>query len=153
MNKTEFLHALGGRLAQTLPREKVEEHVRYYDSYIMERINQGIREEEVIAQLGDPLLIAKTIMDTSEERRDGAEIYEEPDRAGEEWATEGWGKEPPHVHQFRLQTRGACLLAAVVFVLVTVLALWLVGSVVSFLLPVLIPVMIVVLIVSYMKQR
>ena len=65
MSRTEFLHALQGRLAETLPREKVEENVRYYDSYIIEEMRKGKTEEEVIKELGDPLLIAKTIMDTS----------------------------------------------------------------------------------------
>lgn len=153
MGKNEFLYALRGRLAETLPREKVEEHVRYYDSYIAEKVSQGMTEEEVTEQLGDPLLIAKTIMDTSDVGMEQKIIYEEDDTSYNTRSQEGWDDGNSHFHQFHIQTRGGCLLAAIIFVVVAALILWMVGSVVSFLLPVLVPVMIVLLIVSYMKQR
>lgn len=154
MNKSEFLLALQRRLAEELPRDTVEEHVRYYDSYITERVSQGMDEGEVIAQLGDPLLIAKTIMDTSGNDASGSGrqvILEEQDETqgpdyGEDWAARG-----PQVRQFQIQSRLGCLLTAIILVVVVALILWLVGSVVSFLLPVLIPVIVVLMILGYLK--
>ncbi|MGN1140973.1 MAG: DUF1700 domain-containing protein [Oliverpabstia sp.] len=151
MSKAEFLHALQGRLAEILPREKVEEHVRYYESYIIEETRQGKTEEEVLEELGDPLLIAKTIMDTSEEDSQQQVFYEET--AGDTGNEERWEDRDPRIRHYELQTKGGCLLAAIIIVVVIALILWLVGSVISFLLPVLIPLVIILLVVAYFKQR
>lgn len=156
MNKAEFLHALQGRLAEELPRESVEEHVRYYDAYIAERVGQGQDEREVIGQLGDPLLIAKTIMDTSgvEAAGNGRRIiYGDQEETQESGYGANWERENPRVRHFQIQTRMGCLLAAIIFVVAIALILWLVGSVVSFLLPVLIPVIVVLLVVGYLKEK
>ena len=151
MSKAEFLHALQGRLAETLPREKVEEHVQYYESYIIEEIHQGKTEEEVMEELGDPLLIAKTIMDTSEEDTQQQTFYEET--AGDTGIEDSWRDRDSQVRHYELQSKGGCLLAAIIIVVVIALILWLVGSVISFLLPVLIPLVIILLVVAYFKQR
>lgn len=156
MNKGEFLYALQGRLAEELPRDAVEEYVRYYDSYITERVSQGMDEREVIGQLGDPLLIAKTIMDTNGIESTGGVrrvIYEEQDETQESGYGENWERQNPSVHHFQVKTRMGCFLAAIIFVVVIVLVLCLVGSVVSFLLPVLIPAIVVLLVVGYLKEK
>lgn len=153
MNKAEFLYALQGRLAETLPREKVEEHIRYYDSYIMEGISKGMTEEETVSRLGDPLLIAKTIMDTSDESVRQRVIYEDGSTSQYSETEDRWEDQRPQIHHFKIQTKGGCLLAAIILIVVVALILWLVGSVVSFLLPVLVPVAVVVLVISYMKQK
>lgn len=148
MSRTEFLHALQGRLAETLPREKVEENVRYYDSYIIEEMRKGKTEEEVIKELGDPLLIAKTIMDTSEEGTRRITYENTVDDSQNDWTGQD-----SQIRHYELQSKGGCLLAAIIIVVVAVLVLWLVGSVVSFLLPVLIPVVIILLVIAYFKQK
>ena len=77
MNKKEFLDALGKRLSQQLSQEKVAEHIQYYDRYLTEKMMQGMTEEEAVAQLGNPLLIARTIMDTAVEEEEPKVVYEE----------------------------------------------------------------------------
>ena len=148
MNKAQFLQALQGRLAETLPREKVEENVQFYDSYIMGEMKKGKTEAQVIEELGDPLLIAKTIMDTSEE-----EIQQTVYESTFDDTEKRWDNQNSQIRHYELQSKGGCLLAAIIFVVVAVLVLWLVGSVVSFLLPVLIPVVILVMVIAYFKQR
>ena len=49
-----------------VPSAVVEENIRYYDSYITDEVNKGRWEEEVIAEIGDPRLIAKNIEETTE---------------------------------------------------------------------------------------
>ena len=62
MTKQEFLDGLRRSLASGLEAEKINEHIRYYSDYIDSRIRMGITEEEVMASLGEPRLIAKTLL-------------------------------------------------------------------------------------------
>ena len=62
MSKQEFLDSLRRSLSGNLEYGRVEEHLRYYSEYIENRIRQGETEEEVMSSLGDPRLIAKTLV-------------------------------------------------------------------------------------------
>lgn len=73
MKKDEFLRLLRQSLSGDVPPGVIEENIRYYDSYITGEMRKGTPEEEVIATIGDPRLIAKTIEDTT----DGAGSYSE----------------------------------------------------------------------------
>ncbi|MDO4308110.1 MAG: DUF1700 domain-containing protein [Eubacteriales bacterium] len=74
MTKTEFLETLRIQLSGQIQAGKAEAHVRYYRDYIEEQTGRGRSEEEVLAELGDPRLIAKTLLDTDPESGQG--IYE-----------------------------------------------------------------------------
>ena len=64
MNKQEFVDrlrmALNGRVSPSL----VMDNVNYYQDYINTEIRKGRTEEEVLESLGDPRLIARTLLDT-----------------------------------------------------------------------------------------
>lgn len=60
MEKKEFLDILRESLAGNVPVSEVEENIRYYKDYIE---NEAESEEEALKQLGDPHLIARTIID------------------------------------------------------------------------------------------
>lgn len=66
MTKQEFLDrlrmALSGRVSPSL----VEENVIYYEDYINTQIRLGKSEAVVMETLGDPRLIAKTIITTND---------------------------------------------------------------------------------------
>ena len=66
MRKDEFLRLLRQALTGNVPAAVLEENVRYYDFYIREEVEKGRTEEEVIAEIGDPRLIARTIADTTD---------------------------------------------------------------------------------------
>ena len=65
MSKQEFIDRLRTALNGRLPAAKVEETVSYYQDYINTEIRKGKSEEEVLEALGDPRLIARTIIQTS----------------------------------------------------------------------------------------
>ena len=69
MTKNEFLEGLRKALGNDLDRETVQENVAYYDGYISVQVNIGRTEEEVTAELGDPWVIAQTIIDAEEAKR------------------------------------------------------------------------------------
>ena len=150
MRKEEFLEKLRARLSQTMSQQEVAAQICYYENYIQEQMQNGRSEEEVLAELGDPLLIAKTLMDVQETQeeygRSETNIYEE--RGGQE--SDDAQRE---LHRMEIKTRGGCLLAAVIFVVVVAMILWAAGTVLIHLLPILIPVMVVLLVVAYFKQK
>ena len=80
MRKDEFLQTLRRALNGNVPPRVVEENVRYYDGYISDEVRKGRSEEEVIEEIGDPRLIARTIIDSSEAAGDvpeqGSGYYE-----------------------------------------------------------------------------
>lgn len=61
MNKFEFLKILKESLSSSLDDSVVRDQLNYYDNYINEEIKKGRTEKEVLDELGDPRLIAKTI--------------------------------------------------------------------------------------------
>lgn len=64
MTKIEFLEILRSCLNSELPSDKVNENINYYDEYITQSISKGKSNDEIFNELGDPRLIAKTIIDT-----------------------------------------------------------------------------------------
>lgn len=62
MSKQEFLDGLRRSLAGGLETREINEHINYYSDYIDSQIRMGTPEEEVMASLGEPRLIAKTLL-------------------------------------------------------------------------------------------
>ena len=65
MDRTEFTDKLQHALAGGLGSSKVAENVRYYREYIDMEIRKGRSEEEVLESLGDPRLLAKSIIEAN----------------------------------------------------------------------------------------
>ncbi len=131
MGKKEFLDklrlALNGRVAP----EKVTETLKYYEDYINAEVRIGRSEEEVMTSLGDPRLIARTIIetdggqaaDTAREQSDGGEVQRRLH------AIPGW-----------------------VWLVVLLVVLVIIISVVFKILAVFMPVIIVILVVSFLVK-
>ena len=65
MTRSEFMDSLHRALAGSLTSSTVNENMRYYEEYFDTQIRSGQSEEEIIAGLGDPRLLAKTIIQAS----------------------------------------------------------------------------------------
>lgn len=78
MNKQEFMEQLRRSLASINDYAFVNDTIAYYENYIESRIRMGKTEEEVMQELGDPRLIAKSIHATrgSNPDMEGAGEYE-----------------------------------------------------------------------------
>ena len=61
MNRNEFLRILRESLEMSLEKDAINAQLDYYDKYISDEMKKGKTEKEVIEELGDPRLIAKTI--------------------------------------------------------------------------------------------
>lgn len=62
MTKQEFMDKLRLALNGKVPGNVVTENLQYYEDYINTEIRKGKSEEVVLASLGDPRLIARTII-------------------------------------------------------------------------------------------
>lgn len=65
MNRNEFLRILRESLEMSLEKDAINAQLDYYDKYISDEMKNGKTEKDVIAELGDPRLIAKTIKTVS----------------------------------------------------------------------------------------
>ncbi|MCI9072028.1 MAG: DUF1700 domain-containing protein [Lachnospiraceae bacterium] len=62
MNRQEFVDRLKVSLSGKVSPGQVEENARYYEDYINTRMRLGETEESVLQELGDPRLIARSIV-------------------------------------------------------------------------------------------
>lgn len=92
MTKQEFLSALGEKLKEGMTSAQIISQVRYYEGYIDGEIAKGKTEEEAVADLGDPILIARNILESPREEvdsifgpsvEDQEDAYEEGSYQGE----------------------------------------------------------------------
>ena len=71
MKRSEFLTELREDLAFELPERLVKENVDYYNNYISEEVRAGKSEQQVLEDLGDPRLIARSVIDAAKSGADG----------------------------------------------------------------------------------
>lgn len=69
MTQREFLDTLKKALNSQVPPHVVTENLNYYSTYIDEEIRKGRLERDVMEELGDPRLLARTIIDAEESSR------------------------------------------------------------------------------------
>ena len=74
MTKNEFLTILRDDLDGMVSRQVINENIAYYGDYFDEQLGLGRSEAEIAAELGNPSLTARTIIDANEI---GGEDYSE----------------------------------------------------------------------------
>lgn len=138
MTRFEFTAQLRKALSGRVNHAAVNENVTYYENYIDTEIRKGRREQEVLEELGDPRLIAKTIIDTAKE---------------EDWATSETAEEEKKGNFFSGKSiRLPVWIFVIVLLLLAVLILHIVGAVLAFLLPIAIPVALVWLLIRFFRR-
>ena len=143
MTKQDFLNKLREALTGEVNADVINENIRFYDDYFMVEQRKGRTETEILEELGDPRLIARTIIDTSA-AEDGA--YRRTSYTEEAPQYENEEKTTGHVYRMP----GWLLL--LIFAVAIILVLFVVGSVVSFLLPVLVPILLICFIVGIIRR-
>ena len=129
MNRSEFLETLRSQLTGQMHEGKVAAHVRYYEDYIQAQVRGGRSEQDVLVELGDPRLIARTLLDTDPDT--GQENYEEYSTYtdGEVDRQQSAGK---HVHVWRFDTWYSKLLGVVILLIVVFLLFHILVAVIPF---------------------
>lgn len=144
MTRDEFIGILQKTLAGSLSSSSVGENIRYYQEYIDTQIRTGRSEEAVLIELGDPRLLARTIIDAGKYAGRGEAA---PDEVYEDGRTEkesgGKGKV--------LSIPG--WLFAVLAVLIVIVIVGAVFSLLSTLLPIMIPVLCILAVIRFFQNR
>lgn len=147
MTRQEFLQELRLALQGQLSQTAINENIRYYDNYIMEEVRKGSSEGAVVERLGNPRLIAKTLIDTTDSfgRAAGNGYY--TGSYGQEASGRGGHTDVPkdtESRELRLNSWfGKFLLIAAAILIIVVVA-----NVIAFLLPILVPIIVIFLIYS-----
>ncbi|MCM1259138.1 MAG: DUF1700 domain-containing protein [Roseburia sp.] len=126
MDRETFLKELRIALQGQISQEEVNEHLRYYENYIIEESRKGRTESQVIEDLGNPRLIAKTIIDTTDK------VYTDQQPLEEEGKKTGGNK----AKIFRV-------VKLIAFFVVLILMLVLIAHVALLLLPIFLPIVMV----------
>lgn len=158
MSKYDFINILKVSLEGEASEKIINENTEYYSNYIDNEIAKGKKETEVLQQLGDPRLIAKTIIETNGITKNNgtytySNAYEPP--SGEDKKRKGFNAEyhekngwDVRLGNLKLNTwYGKLLLIALV-----ILILFVLGHIAIALLPLILPVIIVFWLVSFLTN-
>lgn len=157
MNKMEFLTTLRNSLTGRVSIGVVNDNVKFYENYIYSEVAKGRTEEEVLQSLGDPRLLAKTIItsQSAEEDRvhtysgfydateDNAYTYQESSSSYEKADRQG---------SYGRTTTVPMWLVWVIVIAVIVFAIAAIGSILSIVLPIALPLLAVYVIYKFIRQ-
>lgn len=145
MNRYEFISTLRASLTGKVPSTTVEDNVQYYEEYIEIQLRQGKSEEEVLKALGDPRLLAKTVIEANKyaEGTDtyGGDDYGEVPVGGSGKSFWEWYRERP------------AWLHTIMSVLITALVLFVVFTVLQALFPLILMIVLVMGIYRLIRQH
>lgn len=159
MTKREFLDKLKAALGNDLSGAVIQENVDYYNEYISEAVSSGRSEADVIAELGDPWAIAKTIVDSmgagngreSSSYETSRGTYDQESRYGQN----GYGqqKDGGKVRVFGIDAWWKKLLLVLGIIGVVVIIVAVIGGVISLLAPLVLPILILVFVFRMLGKR
>lgn len=90
MNRYEFIDEMRRMLSENLPSDEIRGHIAYYEDYIDMQIKKGVSEESVIQSLGNPRLIAKSIVDAQAGKHSNDRVYRANDTSDKRCGGEKW---------------------------------------------------------------
>ena len=155
MTRREFMEMLRLALNGKVTSAQLADNLQFYEDYISTEIRKGKSEADVLAELGDPRLIARTIVETGGGSGNGGYGggYEEESRSRYESEEDagypyGQAEEPRSVRRLGMPLWAWLALGMVVVALV----LSAVFSVIAALLPVILPILIVLLMLKAFRD-
>lgn len=144
MNRDDFIEKLRISLNGRVDPQTVKENLDYYNDYISIQIREGKSERQVLEELGDPRLLAKSIATANGAIRDVGD-YEDDTNAYHD------GPDGYHTGAVRVK-RIPGWVGLVIAIAILFLILGLVVSVLSFLLPILLPIIVVLFFVKLFRD-
>lgn len=150
MTRMEFMDVLQRSLAGSLTNSTVNENMRYYQEYFDAQLRLGKSEDEIINELGNPRLLAKTIIEAAKREGRSGSIdaeYEEVYEDGVHTQTResgGMASKNTHIPGW--------LIAVIVF-LVFFAIVRIIGSVIVAFLPIAMPALCVFLVLRFLQNR
>lgn len=148
MSKNEFLDILHEQLSGQLPEGAVAAHIQYYRNYIEEQQQKGRSESEVLNELGDPRLIARTLLDTETIDSDISQNNSYSEN-GSSYRSSASGSVKKRTYKLDLTTWYGKLIA----ILAAALIIFLLCTILSVLIPIILVVGAVLYLISYFRKK
>lgn len=157
MSKTEFLDILYNQLSGQMPEGSVAAHVQYYRNYIEDEQQKGRTETDILNDLGDPRLIARTLLDTEigagnpQNGSTYSAIYNEADSDYNEYDSSDSARGHVKKHSFKLDL--STWYGKVAVILIAAVVLLLLVTILGILIPVVIVAGVIMYIVSQFRKQ
>jgi len=144
MNKEEFLqkmkYALDGQVSDLI----ISENIEYYRNYINSEMSNGQSENEVLEMLGDPRLLAKTIIElqgidnTKNNEEQENNNYDDSTYDGYNQEDNNFGKNAYNSkHRSFLGFKG-CLISILILIIIFIIFRFILSIVIYFAIPILV---------------
>ena len=92
MSREEFLRGLEEALAGEVPGSVVRDNLNYYSSYLSQELAKGRTMEEIIEEIGEPRIVARTIIDSTDAAADAGDYGAYEDRSSRDgYGNGGYG--------------------------------------------------------------
>lgn len=152
MTKYEFLQNLQRELSGKISVSEVQDQINYYSQYIDEEVSAGKSEQDIVSELGDPWIIAKTILGASdnEEFARANTSYEAKRASGKEKKER---EENAQIHVFGFDSWWKKLLLLLGVIGIVMLIVGVIGGIISILAPIIIPVFVIMLVIRIVNNR
>lgn len=154
MTKNEFLAKLKEALENDLDVRTVQDNVAYYRSYIEGEMSKGRSEEAVLDGLGDPWVIAQSVIEM-EEHRTGIDIEDDESRKNSRYRTgesAGQAYTNTKIRTFAADAWWKRLILVLGIIGIVLIVFAVIGGLLSLIMPVLIPILLIVMLVRLLKQ-
>lgn len=156
MNKKSFLNNLKTALEEAgISAENIQMHITYYNDYIDERVKAGNMEENTVESLGEPRLIAKTIIEIENNKETKTnERYERPKQENRKkgfhmnYTDQGYDV---RYGRFKLNSWYGKLFGVILLILFIILLISIFTGIISLLVALAGPIMVVILLVLFIK--
>lgn len=154
MTRSEFLQELRQALENDLSGSVVSENIEFYNQYIIDEVSKGKSEEEVLQMLGDPWIIARTVID-AQNGTDQETVYEAGGSTYNGYENERGQvrRDDSQVHVFGLNTWWKKLLLILGIIMIVVAVFAIITGVISFLAPILVPILIIMIVIRVLGNR
>lgn len=145
MTRTEFLEQLSRSLSVEMDSPLVDENIKFYKTYFSTEEAKGRGEQEILEELGDPRILAKSLIEAaqrSEAESDGVDGRRARECGSDEYSDFGNGK---------LQRLPWWLILILALLLVVAL-ISVIGTLIWSILPFVLPILIVIFIVRLIRR-
>lgn len=155
MTKREFLDNLRTALSGRVSTSSAEEHVRYYEDYINTQVRMGRSEKEVVSELGDPRLLARSIEDADKRAGNAAQESYQDSYSDSRSENRGGGQNYGGYQENRGRSKGFRVHGWMILLIVLLIVLLVIGlafSLLSFLMPIILPILLIVFAVRLFRR-
>lgn len=147
MDRRGFLDILESQLTGQMHEGKIAAHLRYYEDYIQSQVMKGRSEQDVLNELGDPRLIARTLLDTDADN--GNISYEEYSTEDFGFSGDSYSEDKRQVHSFQDKPWYEKLIFLVIFVGILSVLIRMIGRI----MPSLVMIALGVYVISFLFRR